>query len=81
MNPYEPVEKEGNPKYAPAAANKKFNMSQDKLTIVKERENHCNSDDRDVPVPVGTVDDITIITVKQSNLSKVCERHIHEKDG
>ena len=52
-------------------------MSQDNSAIVKARENH---DDRHIPATTtaaDTIDDITIITVKQSNVSKVSFRRIN----
>ena len=51
-------------------------MSQDNSAISKARENH---DDRHIPATTAadTIDDITIITVKQSNVSKVSFRRIN----
>lgn len=44
-------------------------MSNDNLTMVKEGETHCSNENCHASTPADTVDDITIITVKQSNLS------------
>jgi hypothetical protein len=48
-----------------------LNMPNNNLTITMDRTNHCNTDSRHDPVITDTVDDITVITVKQSNLAKV----------